>query len=127
LGGGDWQSGDVIEVRRESDGELCGHVRPLGDRWQALTVFGGDLGILGHQKEAEARVHQVGLSSLAERWWYRADESADWQVVCVQEASPHSVRLALDYYSMPGVPTVTVTREELESGVSLVLTRDEPA
>lgn len=44
----------------------------------------------------------------------------DWQVVCIQEASPESVRLALDFYSMPGVPTVVVSREQLSSGAMLV-------
>jgi hypothetical protein len=66
----------MIEVRRESDGELCGH----------------------------ARQH--------------ADES---QVVCIQQANGRSVRPALGRYSMPGVPTVTVTREQLESGAELTL------
>lgn len=111
----------MIEVRRESDGELCGHVCAAGDGWHSLTVFGAVLCTHSSSPEAEAHVRAVGLASLAERWWYRPDPAGEWQIVCIQEANPASVRLALDYYSMPGVPTVTVTRDELESGVALVL------
>jgi hypothetical protein len=111
----------MIEVRRESDGELCGHVREVGDAWQALTVFGGVLAVHSSRHEAEDHVRTGGLASLAERWWYRPDPSADWQIVCIQEANPHSVRLALDYYSMPGVLTAVVTRAALEAGAALTL------
>ena len=110
----------MIEVHRPSDGELCGHVRPFADGWQSLTVFGGILGTHDTQHAAEAHVRDEGLASLAERWMYRPDPSADWQVVCIQEASAESVRLALDYYSMPGVPTVTLSRQQLTTDVMLV-------
>jgi hypothetical protein len=113
----------VIEVRRESDGELCGHVRLLGGTWQSLTVFGGTLGVHESREAAEAHVHSDGLSSLAEHWMYRPDASSEWQIVCIQEASVDSVRIALDYYSMPGVPTVEVSRDELMSVASLVRNR----
>lgn len=111
----------MIEVRRPSDGELCGHVRPSGDQWQSLTVFGGSLGLHPNQDQAAAHVREAGLASLAERWMFRPDPSAEWQVVCIQEANAHQVRIALDYYSMPGVPTRTVTRDELRNGAALEL------
>lgn len=111
----------MIEVRRESDGELCGHVRASGDEWHSLTVFGGVLSTHASSHDAEAHVRAAGLASLAERWWYRPDADAEWQIVCIQEANPASVRLALDYYSMPGVPTVTVTRADLDAGAALAL------
>jgi hypothetical protein len=110
----------VIEIRRESDNELCGHVRPLDGAWVALTVFGGTLGTHATRTAAEDHVHAEGLASLAERWMFRPDPAADWQVVCIQEANPDSVRLALDYYSMPGVPTVVVSKDQLSSGAMLV-------
>lgn len=106
----------MIEVRRDHDGELCGFVHRSDHGWDALTVFGGVLGTHETQLKAHDEVLAIGLASLAERWWYREAPSADWQVVCIQEASPRSVRLALDYYSMPGVPTVTLTTEQLASG-----------
>lgn len=111
----------MIEVRRPSDRELCGHVRPFAGERQSLAVFGGTLGVHVSQDAAEAHVREQGLSSLAERWMYRPDPSAEWQIVCIQEASADSVRIALDFYSMPGVPTVTLTRQQLTTGASLVL------
>ncbi|MEN9644669.1 MAG: hypothetical protein RL238_1338 [Actinomycetota bacterium] len=111
----------MIEVRRSSDGELCGHVVADDTTWRALTVFGGVLGRHDTASGAEQQVLDEGLASLAERWMYRADPSAEWQVACIQEASPHSVRLALDHYSMPGVPTVTLSRIDLDGVAQLEL------
>jgi hypothetical protein len=37
-------------------------------------------------------------------------------VVCIQEARPGAVTVALGYYSLPGVPTLTITAEELAAG-----------
>lgn len=110
-------SGDLVPVHRADDGELCGHVRALADgTWQSCTVWGGALGRHDALEEARTHVLQSGLAALAERWWYRADDRTDapWEVVCIVEASPDRVRLALGYYSMPGVPTVTLTRAELD-------------
>lgn len=114
----------MIEVRRPDDGELCGHVRADSSSWQALTVFGGLLGRYPSQEAAKHHVLTTGLSSLAERWHYREQPTAEWEIVCIQEASAHSVRLALGYYSLPGVPTVTVTRAQLDSGAELTLSPD---
>lgn len=114
----------MIEIRRADDGELCGHVRLHDGSWQALTVFGGVLGLHPSQEAAKHHVLTTGLSSLAERWHYRAHPAAEWQIVCIQEASTDSVRLALDYYSLPGVPTVTLTRAQLDSGAELTLSPD---
>lgn len=102
-------------------------MQPTGDEWQSLAVFGAVLGAHPSRAAAEERVLAVGLASLAERWWYRPEPSAEWQIACIQEANPHSVRLALDYYSMPGVPTVTVTQQQLASGASLTLDPSEAA
>ncbi|HAP77294.1 MAG TPA: hypothetical protein DCR14_14570 [Acidimicrobiaceae bacterium] len=114
----------MIEVRRNDDGELCGYVAQRAGGWTALTVFGGLLGDHADEAAAVAQVSAEGLASLAERWNYRADPAAEWQVGSIQEASPGSVRLALDYYSMPGVPTVTLSSDDLAGGAALV--RDVP-
>lgn len=45
--------------------------------------------------------------------------------MCIQEASPDSVRIALDYYLMPGVPTMTPLRDEVTRQQSLVLRLDD--
>jgi hypothetical protein len=39
-----------------------------------------------------------------------------WQVVCIQEASPRRVRVALGNYSLPGVPTRDISVDELRAG-----------
>ncbi len=106
----------MIEVRRASDNELCGYVRQRGPQWHALTMFGGRLGTHDRRDDAEHQVLDVGLASLAERWTLIDADSGDEHVVCIQEASPSSVTLALGYYSLPGVPTRTLARSDLVSG-----------
>ncbi len=69
----------MIELRRPSDGELCGFVCP-----------------------ADARA---------------------WQIACIVEARPGEVRLALDYYPMPGVPILTVGPQQFAAGAEV---RREP-
>jgi hypothetical protein len=104
------------EVRRVDDDELCGYVEERGGEWIAATVFGGSLGTHDTRDDAERQVFADGLASLAERWTLIDPASGEEQVVCIQQASPSSVTLALDYYSLPGVPTMTITRGELSSG-----------
>ncbi len=106
-------------VCRASDGELCGHVRHVNGEWQSLAVFGGLLATRPTRDEAERHVIDHGLVSLAERWPYRESPDREWQVACIQEASRDDVRLAIDYYSLPGVPTRVVARADLNSGASL--------
>ena len=36
--------------------------------------------------------------------------------LCIVEANAAQVTLALGYYSMPGVPTLTITARQLEAG-----------
>ncbi len=103
------------EIRRD-DGELCGFVRADGDAWVATTVFGAMLGDADSRESADRLVREVGLASLAERWLLRDGAAGDEQIVCIQEASPEGVTVALDYYSMPGVPTLRITRADLDTG-----------
>ena len=112
------------EVRRADDDELCGFVDERDDGWHGLTLFGATLAVFDDRDDAERHIRTVGLASLAERWLLldRADASGgteapgDAQVVCIQEASPEHVVVALGYSSMPGVPVRHVTRGELDSG-----------
>jgi hypothetical protein len=103
-------------VRRPSDGELCGHVEQRAGAWRALTVFGGVLGTHDRRDEAEAQVLQEGLASLAERWTLRHGDGGEPEVVCIQEANASSVTVARGWYSMPGVPTLTISAAQLASG-----------
>lgn len=110
----------MIEVRRSDDGELCGYTQAnVGGTWCSLTVFGAELSEHPSQAEAEADVLEHGLAVLAEHWWYRSGPDTEWQIACIVEARPGEVRLALDYYAMPGVEMVTVTRAELAVGAAL--------
>ena len=106
----------MIEVRRVDDDELCGYVDNRGREWHAPTIFGGRLGEHDSREDAEHQVLEVGLASLAERWTLIDTASSEEQVVCIQQASPSSVTLALDYCSLPGVPTRTIARSDLASG-----------
>ncbi len=98
------------------DNELCGYVDHRGAEWHAVTIFGGRLGTHDRRGDAEHQVLDVGLASLAERWTLVDTSSGEEQVVCIQQASPSEVTVALGYYSLPGVPTRTVTRGDLASG-----------
>ena len=108
---------DLVEaLRRPSDGEICGYVDQRDGQWHALTVFGAVLGRHDQRSIAADQVLTEGLSSLAERWTLRNRESGDEEVVCIQEANAASVTVARGYYSLPGVPTLTITTDQLASG-----------
>lgn len=108
------------EIRRESDDELCGFIAEVDGRWNALTIFGAPLARGLDRAGAEDLVLTDGLASLSERWHYRASPKDDWQTVVIVEANPRSVTLALGYYSMPGVETLTLSSEQIISDGLLV-------
>ena len=112
-----------MEAIHRDDGELCGFVRERDGQWHAMTVFGGMLGEADSAAAATQVVREVGLAALAERWLLLDGTSTEAEVVCIQEASPSGVTLALGYYSMPGVPTLRITRDEIDRG-RYVLQRD---
>lgn len=118
------------EVRREHDDELEGFVVPAGDdAWRALTVFGGELGRGPTRVAAESIVRRRGLASLAERWHWFSRTTGAWEVVVLQEAHPGRVRVAVGWYSMPGVPVAVITEADLAAGDRLQLDAppdDEP-
>jgi hypothetical protein len=105
------------EVRRPVDDELCGHVQLADGSWFALVVFGAVLGRHSTREEAVAQVLSEGLASLAERWTLRRGDSNSDEVVCIQEANAQTVTVAFGYYSMPGVPTLTIRASEIAAGV----------
>ncbi len=110
------------EVRRVQDDELAGYVEPTEDgAWRALTVFGGELATLPSRDAAIELVHRQGLASLAERWYWWSRTDATWRIVVPQETSPGRVRVAIGYYSLPGVETALITAEDLAAGDQLTL------
>ncbi|WP_103342653.1 hypothetical protein [Amycolatopsis sp. CA-126428] len=81
-----------IEVRREEDGELLGHLRRVAAGWEPGTVFHGVLAEPSGRDEAEEVVRRDGLPSLAEPWW--AEEAPGrWTEVRIQEAHPDRLRV----------------------------------
>ena len=101
------------EVRRDVDGELCGFVEWRDDCWVALVVFGVELGRHDSREHAVDHVRSDGLDALSDRWMLHGIDAADAQVVCILETSPTEVTVALDYYSIPVVTTITITAAEL--------------
>jgi hypothetical protein len=106
----------VEPLRRPSDNELCGYVERRDGRWHALTLFGADLGSHDDRDGAVQQILDEGLASLARRWTLRHGASGDEEVVCIQEIDDDAVTVARGYYSMPGVPTLTITKDQLTSG-----------
>ena len=105
-----------MEVRRDGDDELCGHVDEVDGVWWARTVFGAVLGTHADESAARDQVLAEGMTSLTERWTLRNGETGEEEVVCIQEANPSRVTVALGYYSLPGVPSLTLTVDQLVSG-----------
>lgn len=103
-------------VRRDEDDELCGYVESTERGWSSLTVFGGLLGEHADRAGAVERVLLDGLAALSERWQLRDTATDDEQPVCVLEATPTRVVLALDEIVYPGVPTTTLQTAELRAG-----------
>jgi hypothetical protein len=110
------------EIRRSADGELCGFAEAGDGCWRARSVFGAVLGVHDHKTDAVEQVRDEGLASLTERWVLDRLDGEPETVVCVVEANPTGVMLALDYYPMPGVPTLWVTSAEIIEG-SILLRR----
>ena len=104
------------EVRLPTDGELCGFVELRDGSWLALVVFGAVLGRHATREDAVVQVLSEGLASLAERWTLRRGDSGSEEVVCIQEANAQTVTVALGYYSMPGVPTLTIRASKIAVG-----------
>lgn len=92
------------EIRREDDGELVGFVAPEGEsaHWQALTVFGGVLGEHHDAESARVQVEQIGMSSLAERWWI--DLGSGWEVCSLVEASPERLVVVRNHHCFDRTP-----------------------
>ena len=87
--------GPMEQVRRMDDDELCGHVDARDGTWCSLTVFGAELGRHATRADAVEQVLAEGLASLAERWTLRRGANGEEEVVCIQEANPDKVTVAV--------------------------------
>jgi hypothetical protein len=106
----------MFEVRRTDDDELCGFVAEAGEGWRATTVFGATLGEHRDHTTSEAQVLTEGLAALAEHWTLLDGETGEEEIVLIQQSSPAGVTVALGYYSIPGTPSLSITRAELDAG-----------
>lgn len=57
-----------IPHRRPGDGELIGWIRPEGEHFVAVSLFGADVSPALDWVEAEEALEEVGLSWLADVW-----------------------------------------------------------
>jgi hypothetical protein len=105
-----------VRAIHRDDGELCGFVRVDGATWHAMSIFGGILEVTDSEASAERIVRDIGLPALAERWLLTTDSSSDEELVCLQEVSPAGVTVSLGYYSLPGVPTQRIARDQIDRG-----------
>ena len=76
-------------------------------------LFGGLPGAHPDGEDAAPHVRSEGLAALAERWTLVDLASGDEQAVCIQDASPTGVTVALDCSSLPGVPTRRLDGDDL--------------
>ena len=82
----------TITVRRDEDDEVLGYLRPVGEKWQPMTVFHAALAEPTSRAAAEEVLRRDGLSSLSEAWWVER-EPGDWQEARIQEARPDRLRV----------------------------------
>jgi hypothetical protein len=111
------------EVRRPDDGELLGYVRRRsdGDAWQALTVFGAQLGAAATRQGARTIVVTYGLASLAKRWFHRSAADGAWRVVVLTETWPGRARGVVGLYAIPGAPPFEISADDLGAGDEMTL------
>ena len=115
------ESTTPIEIRRRDDGELLGAIRQVAEGWEALTVFGGVLGLASSAAAARGIVESVGLEALARPWFHRSRTTGTWRIVRIQEAWPGRARVVEGFYALPGVPTRTISAADLDTGDVLTL------
>ncbi|MFC0544801.1 hypothetical protein [Kutzneria chonburiensis] len=84
---------DWIAHHRDKDGELLGYLRPVGDRFEPVTLFGHPLAGPSDEYDAAAVLDSVGLSYLAERWRLTLPDRVEPVAVQVVEVDPDTVRL----------------------------------
>ena len=79
------------EIRRDDDGALLGFIRPVGEAWEPVTVFGYPLGEPCSEEEAFDEVHRTGLEVLMRRWEFLED--GEWYRCVILEAAAEEVRI----------------------------------
>ena len=99
------------EIRRDDDGALLGFVRPVGEAWEPVTVFGYPLGEPCSEEEAFDEVHRTGLEVLMRRWEFLED--GEWYRCVILEAAAREVRIQPNDHRYPhNVYALTLERPE---------------
>jgi hypothetical protein len=99
----------VREIRRDDDGALMGFIRPSGEGWEPLTVFGYPLGKPSSEEEALEVVHRSGLEVLMRPWWFLED--GKWYRCAIVEAATDEVRVHPNDFDYPHENVLAVTLE----------------
>ncbi|MEU4829225.1 hypothetical protein [Streptosporangium sp. NPDC023615] len=97
------------EIRREDDGALLGFVRPSGEGWEPLTVFGYPLGEPRPEADALEEVHRSGLEALMGPWLFL--EEGEWYRCVIVEAAADAVRVRPTDIGYPRENVLAVTLE----------------
>lgn len=82
-----------IAHHRDEDGELLGYLRPVGDGFEPVTVFGHALAEPSDEQDAAAVLDAAGLSYLADQWLLTVPDRAEPIAVQVVEADADTVRV----------------------------------
>lgn len=100
---------DWIPHRRASDGELVGWIRPVGDEWQAMSLFATPLTEPADWDVAEDALEHMSLAWMADAWILRRD-GRDIRVRLVEfrpdgpDGSPGRVVVKTDDFGAIDVP-----------------------
>lgn len=95
----DWTS------HRRDDGELLGWIRPEGEGWVAVDLFGHDVSAPLDWLDAEAALEDRGLSWLADIWMLeRESTDAEPLRVRIVEVTPERVVVQTDDYGAIDAP-----------------------
>ncbi|MFB9675690.1 hypothetical protein [Streptosporangium vulgare] len=97
------------EIRRDDDGALLGFIRPAGEGWEPLTVFGYPLGETAPEEEALEVVHRSGLEVLTRPWLFL--EGGEWYRCVIVEAAIDAVRVRPNDFGYPRENVLAVTLE----------------
>lgn len=90
---------------RLDDGELIGYLIPAdGGLVVPATIFGHPLDDAMDTFAAEQTLEDVGLSYLADAWWFRHDDAPDQKVVLVEASPEHLVVANADFALVVGAP-----------------------
>jgi len=97
--GSDWTA------HRRDDGELVGWIKPAGDEWVAVDLFGHEVSDPMDWLEAEAVLENRGISWLADIWMLEGESmDADPLRVRIVEVTPERVVVQTDDYGAVDAP-----------------------